>query len=177
MVLVVVFVALWLHLVSSLEPYDLPVVPPALRSLVTSSDFQKKVQQATDGKYIPRKAWIAVRNVSDEKPGHMLGDNGFIRRNSNWEINFCDNAAKDGFMKTNFDGSSIFWAYDILNPNIGTAKAEIWRLAILYLHGGEFKHLTPHCTITASPVSIFQRYVHGRRREHSNKAGRRDTSN
>lgn len=123
--------------VASLDPYDLPVVPIALKSLVTSSDYQKKVRLSLDGKFIPRKAWIAVPNISDEKPKHMLGDDGFIRRNNNWEMNFCDNTAKDSFMKTNFEGSSIYWAYDILNPTIGTAKVEIWRLAVLYLHGGK----------------------------------------
>jgi hypothetical protein len=78
----------------------------------------------------------ANRNVLEEKPKHMLGPEGFIERNSNWKINFCDNEMKDAFMKTNFAGSSILWAYSILNPNIGTSKVEIWRLAVLYLHGG-----------------------------------------
>ena len=41
-------------------------------------------------------------------------------------------------MKKHFEGSSIFWAYDILNPIIGTAKVEIWRLAVLYLYGGMY---------------------------------------
>lgn len=115
----------------SLEPYDLPVVPESLKQKVLSTKPEN-----SSGKFIPRIAWIAVRNISEEKPKHMLGPNGFIERNKNWKMNFCDNEMKDSFMEINFAGSSILWAYNILNPAIGTSKVEIWRLAVLYLHGG-----------------------------------------
>jgi len=116
----------------SLQTYDLPVVPESLKKQVLSI----KPQRPSD-KFIPRIAWIAVRNISDEKPKHMLGPTGFIERNNNWKMNFCDNEMKDRFMEENFAGSSILWAYNILNPAIGTSKVEIWRLAVLYLHGGK----------------------------------------
>ena len=116
----------------SLQPYDLPVVPESLKQQVLNI----KPQTPSD-KFIPRIAWIAVRNISEEKPKHMLGPNGFIERNSNWKMNFCDNEMKDRFMEVNFAGSSILWAYNILNPAIGTSKVEIWRLAVLYMHGGK----------------------------------------
>lgn len=116
----------------SLEPYDLPVIPDSIKQKL---EIAKATNTASD-KHIPRKAWIAVRNVSDTKPNHMLGPNGFIQRNSNWNINFCDNEMKDSFMEQQYAGSSILWAYNILNPAIGTSKVEIWRLAVLYLYGG-----------------------------------------
>lgn len=118
----------------SLEPYDLPVVPETVKQQIETV----KAAKLSADKYIPRSAWIAVRNVSDIKPNHMLGPNGFIQRNSNWYIHFCDNEMKDSFMEKNYAGSSILWAYNILNPAIGTSKVEIWRLAVLYLHGGKF---------------------------------------
>lgn len=115
---------------ASTEQYDLPVIPPSITSLGAPK------RDSSTGKYIPQRAWIAVRNVSDNRPSHMEGPTGFVARNSNWKINFCDNDAKDKFMEENYAGSSILWAYNILNPVIGTSKVEIWRLAVLYLHGG-----------------------------------------
>lgn len=117
----------------SLEPYDLPVVPDSIKQQIVEN---AKSGQPSD-KHIPRKAWIAVRNVSDAHPNHYLGPTGFIKRNSNWDINFCDNEMKDSFMEKHYAGSSILWAYNILNPAIGTSKVEIWRLAVLYLYGGK----------------------------------------
>lgn len=136
----VIFCLVWISIFmvsNGLEPYELPVVPDSVKKLLTSSDYQKSVQKASDGKFIPRKGWIAVRNVSDVKPNHMLGPDGFIQRNSNWDLQFCDNEMKDSFMEKEFANSSILWAYNILNPVIGTAKVEIWRLAVLYLYGGK----------------------------------------
>ena len=119
------------------ELYDLPVIPESIRKQVQEFQSMKLDPTSTTyDKYIPRNVWIAVRNVSEAKPNHYLGPKGFIERNSNWKINFCDNAMKDKFMEDNYANSGILWAYNILNPAIGTSKVEIWRLAVLYLHGG-----------------------------------------
>lgn len=67
----------------------------------------------------------------------MIGPNGFVARNSEWEVNFCGNYEKDQFMAETFPNTSLLWAYDILNPLLGTAKAELWRLAVLYVYGGK----------------------------------------
>lgn len=115
---------------------DLPLIPSDLRALVESQRANKL--NATTNKYIPSKVWIAVRNISDVKPGHYLGPKGFLERNKDWEINFCGNAEKDLFMRTYFMDTSVLWAYNILNPQIGTAKAEIWRIAVLYVYGGMY---------------------------------------
>ena len=34
-------------------------------------------------------------------------------------------------MQSQFRNTSLLWAYNILNPLVGTAKAEIWRLGII----------------------------------------------
>lgn len=115
--------------------YDLPVVNQHI------SDHVKKLVDRKDpetGKYIPQIGWIAVRNASEERAAHMLGPTGFVARNSKWKIHFCGNEEKDEFMNTVYNRTSILWAYNVLNPIIGTAKAEIWRLAVLYYHGGMY---------------------------------------
>jgi len=119
--------------VGGMEGWDLPLVPEAVEAAVAL-----KRNHQVDGKFIPRIAWIAVKNASDPHAAHMQGPDGFIKRNANWQINFCGNEEKDAFMHKHFEGSAILWAYDILNPAIGVSRAEIWRLAVLYLHGGMY---------------------------------------
>ncbi len=60
----------------------------------------------------------------------------FFNRNSNWEVHICDNQCKDSFINTTFADTSINWAYNVINPLIGAARADIWRYCVLYLHGG-----------------------------------------
>lgn len=119
----------------SIEHYDLPIVPHELNQQIIK---RSNVKSEDTNKYIPQIVWIAVRNKTDDKPKHFLGPEGFLARNKNWQINFCDNDDKDAFMEKYYSGSSILWAYNIINPAIGTAKVELWRLAVLYLHGGMY---------------------------------------
>jgi hypothetical protein len=39
-------------------------------------------------------------------------------------------------MEYAFNNTSLLWAYNLLNPNLGTAKAELWRLGVLFIYGG-----------------------------------------
>lgn len=95
--------------------YNLPVIPIQIQNIVS-----KKINiKNENNKYIPSIAWIATRNNSEARPSHMTGSNGFIARNKNWQIHFCDNDDKNHFMETNYYNSSILWAYNVLNPVIG----------------------------------------------------------
>lgn len=116
--------------------YNLPLIPPTLQAHISANVAHKR--NVTTGKYIPQLGWVAVRNASDSRANHWLGAKGFLARNPQWTFHFCGNEEKDSFMATTFPNSSLLWAYEILNPQIGTAKAELWRLAILYVHGGMY---------------------------------------
>lgn len=96
------------------------------------------VQAPPSGKLIPRNVWIAVRNSSETPARHMLGPTGFLQRNSRWKVSFCGNEEKDAFMHHHFAASKFLWSYYILNPMVGTSKSELWRLAVLYVHGGMY---------------------------------------
>lgn len=113
--------------------WEAPLLPP---EVVQRATAKAAVKDPDSGKYIPRSVWIAVRNASEPHPRHMDGALGFVARNNKWKVNFCGNEEKDAFMETTFANSSFLWAYNILNPVIGTAKAELWRLGVLYVHGG-----------------------------------------
>ena len=86
-------------------------------------------------KYIPQNVFFAIRNVSHEKPHHHKE---FTAKNPNWKLHYYDNDMKDAFMEEEFADTSILWAYKQLNPEIGCAKPEIWRLAVLYKFGGMY---------------------------------------
>lgn len=100
---------------------ELPLMTPRLEHL-----HQSSYKEVKNSRIIPKIVWIAVRNLSEPLPQHFHDRNtpkglaqGFISRNQNWTINFCDNAAKDDFMREVFANTSILWAYSILNPLIG----------------------------------------------------------
>lgn len=82
---------------------------------------------------IPRFIWIAVKDRSDPLPNHL---HTTFQRNKNWRVYVCDNACKDHFIATIFVNTSIAWAYNLINPLVGAAKADIWRYSVLYLFGG-----------------------------------------
>ena len=108
------------------QDYDLPVLPTKFPILNVEAQYSK---------LIPRKIWIAVKDRKDELPGHLKT---FFSRNAEWQINVCDNTCKDQFMNTTFAGSSILWAYNMINPQIGASKADIWRYSVLYTFGGVY---------------------------------------
>jgi hypothetical protein len=45
---------------------------------------------------------------------------------------------KDEFMNTVFGGTSLLWAYNIISPAAGAAKADLWRYAVLWTYGGAY---------------------------------------
>eukprot|EP01036_Dinobryon_divergens_P030427 gene30427-39670_t len=112
---------------------ELPVIPDSLPEPLKPRNNSSNGESNSSKKHIPRHIWIAVKDERDELPGHLKG---FFDRNSNWEVHICDNKCKDTFMNTTFANTGINWAYNVINPLIGAARADIWRYCVLYLHGG-----------------------------------------
>ena len=80
--------------------YELDVIPPNL-----AERTKPKASVSADEKYskhIPRKIWMAVKDVKDELPGHITA---FFKRNVEWEQHVCDNDCKDSFMNSTFAGA------------------------------------------------------------------------
>ena len=93
----------------SIDDYYSPVFPTVFPILPNH-------EVGSYDKHIPRHIWIAVRNISDGRPSHLLE---FARRNSNWTTHYCDNDEKDAFMDRVYQNTSLLWAYNIVNPLIG----------------------------------------------------------
>jgi len=75
-------------------PYDLEVIPASLPPIVIPEGYNK---------HVPRKIWMAVKDIKDDLPGHIQN---FLKRNALWEANICDNDCKDKFMNTTFAGTN-----------------------------------------------------------------------
>jgi mannosyltransferase OCH1-like enzyme len=133
--------------------FDLPLLPASFPNLLESNTTYMP------SKYIPSNIWIAVRNVSDVRPNHLKG---FVQRNSNWTLHYAGNAEKDEFMTKFFFNTSTLWAYNLLNPLLGTAKSEIWRLCVLYTYGGLYiyKYIYIHVYINIHTFLYVYAYTY-----------------
>ena len=80
-------------------PYDLDVLPKTFPALIQSTD-------KAFNKHIPRQIWMAVKDIKEELPGHIQA---FLKKNSLWTPNICDNDCKDLFINTTFAGTVLLW--------------------------------------------------------------------
>ena len=76
----VVIVFIWIlddHITSTsstnIEGFDLPLLPPELHPPPSYLSLYN-ISGPEAGKKIPRNVWIAIRNISDDRPGHMRGE-------------------------------------------------------------------------------------------------------
>lgn len=136
--------------------FTMPLLPVFLPSFAeySSQSFLKHLPQSPDLMHhtgqiankralqlkaglIPRLIWVAVKNKHDALPTHLLS---FFSRNPSWSVNICDNECKDHFMGPSgpFAGTSVSWAYFLINPLTGAAKADMWRYSVLYAYGGVY---------------------------------------
>lgn len=156
--LLFVFIFLsYIHVREAIKGYDLPLFPAGIS---TEKDALYTSGFIDTTKFIPRHVWIAVRNSSDEKPKHTAA---LMERNKLWNFHFYGNEEKDNFMREHFAGTSILWAYEILNPAIGCSRPEIWRLAILLKYGGVY--MDDDSTIEAeldSVVGLQDKFIGGK---------------
>lgn len=126
------------------EEWDLPVLPPDSAFPPTPPTPASSSPASTEGgnspkKNIPRILWMAVRSEEDKEtiahPPHLKN---LFSRNKGWDIRMVSNKEKDEFMNKTFAGTSLLWAYHAINPICGAAKADLWRYAALYVHGGVY---------------------------------------
>lgn len=83
--------------------------------------------------HIPKTIWTTMKTFPQPLP-HFLAT--FLKKNSDWKHQLVDDTAADSFMNEVFANTSILWAYKLINPELGAAKADIWRMAALWRYGG-----------------------------------------
>jgi hypothetical protein len=125
--LVLIYFSAFSGIDAELERWNLPVLP--------SNAPKKFLDNVTNTKLIPRDLWVAVSNKSDEMSYQMQP---MFERNPAWRVHIEGNPEKDEFMNKVFANTSLLWAYDMINPLCGAAKADIWRYAVLWTYGGAY---------------------------------------
>ncbi len=122
--------------VDLINDWKLPIFPlNAPSKEYISRSYETTNISLTHDKLVPRHLWIAVRNRSEELNVQMPG---LFERNPNWFVHVEGNYEKDLFMNETFANTSLLWAYHILSHQVGAAKADIWRYAVLWTYGGAY---------------------------------------
>jgi hypothetical protein len=125
-----------------MEPWLRPVFPTNPRppaALVVDPRYYAgngtSLSSSSSGKLIPRYLWVAVKD-GNASLNYQIPE--LFQRNPSWAAHVCGNREKDLFMREQFANTSLLWAYDLIAPWAGAAKADIWRYAALWLYGGVY---------------------------------------
>jgi hypothetical protein len=106
----------------SIPGYDLPVTPTNV-----------------DSSYDPAKPIPLDVYMTMKDPSHIDDDfMPFIKNNADCKFHMNGDDGMDSFMNHEFAGTSIAWAYGIINPKLMASKADIWRMAVLWYYGGVY---------------------------------------
>ncbi len=84
---------------------------------------------------IPHEFYIVVR---DDEALSAPNIQHIQRINPDVKFHFFSPDEATAWMKEYFAGTSVLWAYEMINPLLIAAKIDLWRLAILWLNGGVY---------------------------------------
>jgi hypothetical protein len=117
------------------SPWNLPVIPDNFHDLINANgDLYAK---PSADKLIPRNMWIGFREIPPESRMYPhMKEMIAIAQQSRWKVHLIDDHAMDDFMYSFYRNSSIYWAFQMINPKGRIAAADMWRYAALYAFGG-----------------------------------------
>jgi len=85
---------------------------------------------------IPCNIWFTWKDMSEEvRPSHVKD---LVKNNLGWHTHYINDSAMDQFMIEVFANTSLLRAYNLINPKLGACRSDIWRIAVLWLHGGVY---------------------------------------
>jgi mannosyltransferase OCH1-like enzyme len=140
--------------------YDLPVLPSAAQisaSLNKLPDLYRGIVSATFIGTIPRIFWVTMKDI---KPNDVAPH---IKRvfdhHQSWKAVVADDAGADAFMRIVYANTSLLWAYDMINPSLGAAKADLWRYSVLYAVGGVYFDADSAFSSSLDKVILFTEHT------------------
>jgi mannosyltransferase OCH1-like enzyme len=142
--LLVASLLLSVALTIELNDFELPHLPVPSQRLESSASGADNV--------IPKHIWITAKSFNNV-PKHIQT---LIGRNRQWQTHLIDNAKMDRFMHTTFANTSTLVAYSLVNPTLGSVKADIWRMAVLWYYGGVYIDHDATLTTNLDEVSCKQ---------------------
>lgn len=96
----------------------------------------------TDTCQIPRIIWQTAKSTTHSSAVNLI--NTWKSKNPNYQYNFMNDVQCDQFIKDNF--SSEFYAMYCSLP-IGVMRADVWRVAVVYIYGGVYADIDCECVV------------------------------
>jgi len=122
----------------------LPVLPSEESISKVRSDFTEKSSCLDKDRLIPCHVWVTGRDLSQNRmPSHLKS---LMNRNKDWEFHLIDDKMMKRFLKHVFRGTGVLWAYEHISHQLGASRADLWRLAVLWIHGGIYIDLDADIT-------------------------------
>ena len=136
----IIFLVIVLSFSTSFENWwKLPVFPANGTHLTMVRNAHRQRNPCNDSLAnlsIPCNIWFTWKDMSEElRPAHIKD---LVRKNVGWHAHYVDDTKMDRFMAEIFANTSLFWAYNLINPKLGASRSDIWRLAVLWIHGGAY---------------------------------------
>lgn len=124
----------------TIDIQKLPVLPTAETLQRARAEFAKRdtsrCKRGRMSSRIPCHLWITAREWSFfSTPYHVKA---LALRNSAWHTHLISDKEINVFMNDVFGGTKLLWAFNLINPRLGAAKADVWRIAILWVYGGVY---------------------------------------
>ena len=118
-----------------------PIKPIKLINTINQNPINKSMNNPIKKPVIPLK--IFQTWYTKDLPTHMkdVVDN-LKKQNPEFEHHLFDDNDCRNFIRTHFD-KNVLEAYDTLIP--GAYKADLWRLCVLYIHGGIYMDIKLSC--------------------------------
>ena len=92
--------------------------------------------------HIPRNLYVSVKDPIPQNGSSLLlpriAKMYDRARQAGWTISFVSNDEKTAWMEQHWGKTPVLWAYRRISPQLGVAKADIWRLALLHSLGGVY---------------------------------------
>ena len=106
---------------------------PLLHEIQITSEPSHNTNKS--GRNIPKIVWIASYHKPKIKPNHIVD---LETKNPDWKINLVGKDDIYSFMEQHFKNTSLLYAFNLINPVLKAAIIDVWRQAVLYIHGGVY---------------------------------------
>ena len=107
-----------------------------------------------DGVEFPKIVWQGWRNADTSKFDNYRVK--MIEDNKEWQFNLVTNEEQEKFLRETDDEivQLAYKSFKLLNPRNGAGRADVWRYAVLYYHGGMYLDIDSSCPDFNRLVSI-----------------------
>eukprot|EP01041_Mallomonas_annulata_P003231 gene3231-6393_t len=116
---------------------ELPVLPNYNDIQPLKHNFHNMSFQCKRFTIIPCTLWLTIKNASTMAKSYSWVAQ-LISKNPDWQVRIVDDSEVNRFMDVVFNGTKLLWAFNMINPSLGVARADIWRYAVLWVYGGGY---------------------------------------